>query len=361
MIDIKIIKLIFALIISSIILFSCGYFREQRLSEKDIKDKLMKNHPIESGWKELELENEFPKEVDLAGKHYFYQPVDLALCGGSLFVADSYLHKIIKFNLNGVYEGEIGEKGEGPGQFIFPNKIVSSNKNQLFILEGGKPRMQIIDTSGNYLGEFKIYEFINNYIVINEYIYANCFYHDESENWPLIVKYDLLGKKLSQFGKRIGQKGHRTYDSSVFLSYDEGELYCLFQHYPIVRSYNLEGELNREITINIKIFNELKKYNYKRWYTNPAENVVRLPRLFAGIRAIDKKIFILANLPRLEIIELDYYGGIKNYYYSKKLKDVINLSGFDVVIDRENKKVLFYILQSYENQKLYIFSSEYMN
>ena len=357
------IKKLLALIFSLGVMFlDYNCFSQKNLSEKDIKDKLIRKYPIKSWWKELTLKNMYPQGDDVLKGRYFYLPADLEICDNFLFVADSYLHKILKFDLEGNYIGEIGRKGEAPGEFNFPNNIRSSFNDKLFILEGGRPRMQIIDKMGNYINEFKVFDFINRFIIIENCIYANCFYRDETKKNPLITKYDISGKKVDAFGERIDQKGHRTYDSSVFLTHYENQLVCLFEHYPLMRIYDLDGKIIKEIKIKYMIFKELERLNYQKKFTNPAPNIVRLARLFAGVEATEGRIFVLANLPRLEIIEMDLNGKIKNYYYSEALRETANLSGFDVII-RKHKEIgniiLFYILQSYEEPKLYIFQTKY--
>ncbi len=334
------------------------------LSEKDIKSRLIKKHPIENSWIKLRTMNYFPTKEDEAKGNYFHLPSDLAVgTDGSIFVSDCNLHQILKFDANGKYIKSIGQKGDGPGEFICPRKIRVTSDNSLFVLEGGKPRIQVIDGEGNYLREFKIFYSINDFIVSDGFIYANCSYpEDEQKTNPLVVKFDTYGKIIGSFGKRIDRPGNFSEDSKVFLALSNNEIIAVFKHYPLVVRHTLEGTTLREIRMDIPIFRELEKYNYKKKYTNPAPNIVRLPRLTAGVKVVDKSIFVLAHLPRLEIIEMDMEGNIKNWYYSEELKNVINLVGFEVRkkkgIEDLRERLLFYVLQSSEEAKLYVFTPE---
>ncbi len=343
--------------------FSCSP-SISNLSEDDIKSRLIKKHPIENSWTKLRTLNFFPTQEDEAKGNYFHLPSDLAMgTDGSIFVSDCYLHQILKFDENGKYIKSIGKKGEGPGEFICPRKIRVASDNSIFVLEGGKPRIQVIDGEGNYLREFKIFYPINDFLVRDGLIYANCSYpEEEQKSNPLVVKFDNYGKVIGSFGKRIDRPGHFSEDSNVFLALSNNEIIAVFKHYPLVVRHTLDGTILREFRMDIPMFRELEKYNYKKKYTNPRPNIVRLPRLTAGVKVVDKSIFVLAHLPRLEIIEMDMGGNIKNWYYSEALRNVINLSGFEVRIKKAREDSseipLFYVLQSSKEAKLYVFQPQ---
>jgi hypothetical protein len=350
-----------ALALSLLALLVCNHCALAEVSEKDIKSRLMKKHPIEASWKRLDVLSVFPTEEDVEKSRYFHHPVDLGISADShIFVCDNYLHQIIKFNKTGEYKGTIGRKGEAPGEFLFPNKIGVSSEGGLFILEGGKQRVQIINQEGKYIREFMVFDHINDFLVRDGAIYANCLYPDEKEENPLVIRLDAYGKIIGAFGKRINQARHLSIDSTVFLAQSTNEIITVFEHYPLVRRYSPDGNLIKEFRININILNRLEKYNYKKQFTNPSAQVIRLPRLIAGVKVIGNRIYILAHLPRLEIIEVDMDGNIRDYYYSEALKDVLNLSGFEVSRRTEKEAgggILFYVIQSSEEAKLYIFGS----
>ena len=172
----------------------------------------------------------------------------------------------------------------------------------------------------------------------------------------MIVRFNTKGKIIDSFGDRIDIEGHWTYDSEVFLAQLRDEIIAAFVHYPIVRRYTLNGEFVKEFRLNLDILNKLEKYNYKKWFTNPEPYKLVLPRLIAGIRIVRERIFILLQLPRAEILEIDKNGNLINCYYSTKVKNAVTFWGF--IVREEKNRLFFYILQAAEKRKLYVFQSK---
>lgn len=324
--------------------------------EAEIKRRLIQKHPIEKSWKKLELIRVLPTPEEEEKMIYFSNPANIDTDDNFIYVVDNTAHKILKFEKNGKFKEIIGRKGEGPGEFMFPANIRTSKKGNLFVYEGGNLRFQIIDSMGKIINSFRTFYSIHDFVVINDSIYANCIYSDEGKENPLIVKYDMNGKIVKSFGKRIDRKGHKTFDSRVFLIASENEIVVVFRYYPIIQRYTLDGKLIKEFRLELDILNKLGKYNFNKEYTTPNPYTIRLIRLTAGAKTIDKRIFILLHLPRLEIVEIDVEGNLKNYYYSNELKNVINFGGFTVI--KNQNSLLFYVLQSYEEPKLYIFKAK---
>ena len=77
------------------------------------------------------------------------------LADGRLAVADTHYHRVVFFDRKGNVVGMLGEKGEGPSQFIYPVAVTTDNSGNLYVGEyGGNDRVQKFDPEGRYLLEF---------------------------------------------------------------------------------------------------------------------------------------------------------------------------------------------------------------
>jgi hypothetical protein len=88
----------------------------------------------------------------------FRQPTDIAWDSqGNTYITDGYINsRVAKIDKNGDWVTSFGEPGTGPGQFRTPHAIAIDNKDNIFVGDRGNQRVQVFDTEGKYLREWKI-------------------------------------------------------------------------------------------------------------------------------------------------------------------------------------------------------------
>lgn len=88
---------------------------------------------------------------------HFNLPTDIAvLDDGSFYVSDGYGNsRVVKFSSTGKYIKAWGTYGNKPGQFIIPHGIAIDQNNTLYVADRQNNRVQLFDTSGNFLKELK--------------------------------------------------------------------------------------------------------------------------------------------------------------------------------------------------------------
>jgi hypothetical protein len=79
----------------------------------------------------------------------FYLPSDIALDSqGNIYILDSGNHRIQKFTSDGQYIATIGNKGQGPGEFVYPLSLDIDSKGYLYISDPGNQRVQVLKPDG---------------------------------------------------------------------------------------------------------------------------------------------------------------------------------------------------------------------
>ncbi len=87
----------------------------------------------------------------------FYQPWGIAVgADGSVFVTDTWNHRIQKFTADGKFVNMWGYFGQADTPFAIwgPRDIAIDSKGQLFITDTGNKRIVVYDTNGNYVTQF---------------------------------------------------------------------------------------------------------------------------------------------------------------------------------------------------------------
>jgi peptidylamidoglycolate lyase len=87
---------------------------------------------------------------------HFNQPSDIAVAeDGSFYVSDGYRNnRIVKFSAEGKFVLQWGSKGKNAGQFDLPHAL-TYDRGRVYVLDRGNRRVQIFDSKGHYLAEWK--------------------------------------------------------------------------------------------------------------------------------------------------------------------------------------------------------------
>ncbi len=96
------------------------------------------------------------------GAGQFNEPWDVALdAAGHVYVADTWNHRIQKFAPDGTYLASWGTLAQvtafdpaGQGMFFGPRGIAIGPEDEVFVTDTGNKRVQVFDVQGNFLREF---------------------------------------------------------------------------------------------------------------------------------------------------------------------------------------------------------------
>lgn len=135
---------------------------------------------------------------------HFNQPTDVAWDReGNIYVTDGYGNsRVLKFDKFGRVLLGWGMKGTGPGQFDTPHAIVIDG-DQVYIGDRENARIQIFDTSGHFLREWKLGHPYGLLLTADHFIFM------ADAEAGRILKIDRSGKVVGIFqGPQPGQGPH---------------------------------------------------------------------------------------------------------------------------------------------------------
>ena len=107
----------------------------------EIKEGVNYVHNLAPAWGDtLKIALEFVQkigELDMEDENFqLYRPRDIVRdADENIYVLDAGNYRIQKYDKNGKYMATIGRKGEGPGEFLFPNSIAIDSKGNLYVDE----------------------------------------------------------------------------------------------------------------------------------------------------------------------------------------------------------------------------------
>jgi hypothetical protein len=142
---------------------------------------------------------------------------------GNIYVMDSGNYRIQKFDREGNYLLTIGRRGQGPGEFIQPQKIYLDSDNNLYVSDVG--RIQIFDNEGNFKDSFKpLYSLSCRGVTKDENVVIVKYPHPSEHGKTELLILDSKGKlikNIASFPYQIPYriKGHSPQNPYTYRLY----------------------------------------------------------------------------------------------------------------------------------------------
>lgn len=258
-----------------------------------------------------------------------------------LFSCDQKSHAIFKFDLDGNFIKKIGTLGQGPGDFNKPYTVYIY-KNKMFVGDNGNLRIQILSLNGDYEKSIKIINPIIEFVVIDDKIFM-LIYRSITENRetePIFGIFNMKGEIIKKIkGSFFSDYKRFIYDNRVRLKSKNGFVHCLQMYGTTYRIYNIDGNLIKEIKLEI---NPLKDKEYKK---------IKYLYTYTAFDVYDKKIYAsFVAVGKIIINVFDMNGYYLYKYISKQVPDEKYHVKEMRIIKRNNKKLLYLLMWQPETE-----------
>jgi predicted membrane-bound mannosyltransferase/DNA-binding beta-propeller fold protein YncE len=157
----------------------------------------------------------------------FYGPRAIAIdAQGDLFVTDTGNKRVLKFDANGNPIAQYGGIGSENGQFLEPVGIAIDQQGNIFVADTWNQRIQKFDANFNYLTQWQVQAWESQSVVNKPYLAidaeGNVFASDPET--ARILKFSNDGKLLAVFGNRGADLS--SFNLPTGLAFDaQGNLY----------------------------------------------------------------------------------------------------------------------------------------
>ena len=134
------------------------------------------------------------------GENEFNQPTDIAFGPkGDMFITDGYGNsRVVRLAPDGSFRLTWGKKGDKPGEFVYPHNIVIDKAGLVYVADRGNNRVQIFTPEGRFLRQWTNVGKPFGLLLTDD---GTMFVSDGNPDGPhRILAMDLDGKLLGQFG-----------------------------------------------------------------------------------------------------------------------------------------------------------------
>jgi len=158
------------------------------------------------------------------GESYFDSPAGIAIdrITGRIYVCDTLRHMVIIMDDRGRLISKIGKRGGGdrPGEFRLPSQVVVAG-SELFVLDAGNTRIQILDTAGHFRRAINL-AYADNRTGLTVDNQGNIYVSDPDLNQIQVFRHE--GQPLYTFDPRTIKGGNFSHPSGMWV--DAGS--CLY-------------------------------------------------------------------------------------------------------------------------------------
>ncbi len=311
--------------------------------DKLLKYKLevQKKFPPQANWKKLKFDKSFSLNTRTSAS-VIGVPVSISSSTEEIYIVDNKSHNIKVFDFTGNFIRIIGQPGKGPGDLHYPVNI-DFNNGDLYISSNNG--IDIFNHEGVFQDRTKMFYNILSMSMDSENIYISGFGAHKGK--PVLALQFLRNGKISRVltDPAFAEVIHQYSGRNSIVNTGKESVCIVMKHWNRIFFYNKKNHEIKSINIDYSMGNEMEKWNYREF--NPKSRSQWFSNYTAAAKFFDGKIFILLDMPALEIISLDMKGKIVDHYYNNK--DFKIMRWKDFICRQENGKNTFYILSMPEN------------
>ncbi|NIR04328.1 MAG: 6-bladed beta-propeller [Candidatus Aminicenantes bacterium] len=265
-----------------------------------------------------------------------------------ILIIDNNRHQVKVFSKKGDFIKSVGQPGQGPGDMNSPYWLEFC-RDKICICSNG--RIDFFDKNLNFKSRLRVFLPFPRFFVFKDYIYAGIS-APYREKYPLFVKMDINGR-VQDFVIDDDMNDHffRKIKDDIFILFANERVIVVPMHWNKIYIYDNQLKLIRKRSINYPLLDKVEEWNLIKDMNRKKNSRIYWPcRMTASAKLFEDKVYILLNLPRLEILVLDHDGKIKIHFYNDNDFQLMKWKDFD--IQEEKGKIIFYILgYSLEDEK----------
>ncbi|MCP4218007.1 MAG: 6-bladed beta-propeller [bacterium] len=173
---------------------------------------------------------------------FFRLPGDVKIGNdGLVYILDSGNNRIQVFDTSANYIRTIGRGGQGPGDFANPFSLALDKNNNLVVADYNNQRIQVFNKAGQYLSSFKTTGTTPSLIAVTPKKEIVLFgYSAPSKSRLLLTYYDYSGNEIRKIGKTHDTSRDQNESISFALDSDANVLMS-FWATPYYRKYAPDG------------------------------------------------------------------------------------------------------------------------
>lgn len=246
--------------------------------------------------KKLDLQIRFEEDLtiwepgDGDEKYIFYAPVEIKADNNkNIYVLDRMLSNIRIYDKFGNFKQQIGRKGQGPGEFMFPSGFDLDKSNNILVCDEGNRRISILSADGSLKSELHLayFRFSDIFATDTSFI-LKIESIDDKTGFDKIeyIRFSYQGQKLAEYKNYLGHfsvHGNQTitlYSPLPVFAVDDNlkHIYTSNSEFLEIEQYNFSGDLIKKFKREFLLI-PVTKQDKDEWFKRFSDIITKRPDL----------------------------------------------------------------------------------
>jgi hypothetical protein len=298
---------------------------------------------------------------------------------GDIYVADTRLNEIRKFNKDGEYLLTLGRKGQGPGEFQSVNIVSVNSHNDLIAFDNRIRRISIFSDNGEHIkttkklmtdtwiAPSKIFSTDSTYVVLGKLGNSLKLFHEFGQDWKITesyIDYEFIDNKEFEEHSLAFRQGNCFFQNNGDIlytkAYYDNQIF-IYKNKGLVKIIRRESDIKKPY--EIQVFRDLNKVENMPWddydFKAYSKGIAFVGKDLQNSRGIfqlsDGYIVNFLSVRKSKDIRefgVELFDSEGRFLYYSKLGENLNVRCMD-------SNGLFYAIERKEYNKVIIFRLEY--
>ena len=191
-------------------------------------------------------------DIDTEDEHLaFNYPADVAVDkAGNIYILDAANARVQKFGPDGKYLATIGRKGQGPGEFIFPDAIDFDKDGNLVVADSAQKRIHVIVGGGQDVRSVIVKEELVSSVrplASGDYVAKGSTYAFPRPDQPAVKPDEMrLFRRIAADGRTVGSFGLLTdFGETMTTAVGNSAAFDLDGEDSLVVSFNAQNRIEK--------------------------------------------------------------------------------------------------------------------
>lgn len=303
--------------------------------EYDHFTKIMKKYAPNESTIILEWDKTFSYNPNELSSLFFKAPISLLIKENYFYVLDNMLSRLVVFDKSGNLKHEIGQ-GQGPGEIQYPVSIRDYEESIAILNRNG---IDIFNKNAEFLRRINVFVGSHDFVFADSSLVISLAAQPMRDKLAILQLYGTDGKIIREIYD--DEPTNLSKYQAAYVTYNDNRIFYFDRLKNRIIILNPAGDIVGRTKIKYGLIDEVVNWNTEDKISAGGRMTNFIPSI-RSLKVYHGSIYILLNIPRLEIIRVDYDGKVEEQFMNQNDFNLMQWTDFSIA--EEVNRIVFYVL-----------------